>query len=287
MGRELRVFPRRTPATPVDDLVRIGAPELWDAADTVQVSCTCTWDIPRAEHLAGLWETVTKDVSLGGPALGDPGATFVPGRFLKRGRVITSRGCPNHCWFCMAWRREGNDMRLLPICDGYMVDDSNLLACPDAHVLAVFEMLARQKERCRFTGGLEARRLQGWHVEWLARLNPKTIWMAYDTPDDYEPLRQAARWLRQAGIMQGRPDAVCCYVLAGWNGARGVDTIEAAEHRVHQAVALGFFPKAMLFDDGREWPPRERRRWKDWAWGWSQKAMTGSKVTELLKGGGV
>ena len=35
------------------------------------------------------------------------GGDFVPGRYLAPGYVITSRGCPNRCWFCSVWRREG------------------------------------------------------------------------------------------------------------------------------------------------------------------------------------
>jgi hypothetical protein len=54
--RIIRVFPRRTKATPVDDLVRIGTgPDLFDEADEVHVSVTFTWDLPLAEKLAKAW----------------------------------------------------------------------------------------------------------------------------------------------------------------------------------------------------------------------------------------
>ena len=57
-------------------------------------------------------------VHMGGPAFNMPGGDFVPGMYLKKGYVITSRGCPNRCWFCSVPRREGGRLRELPITEG-------------------------------------------------------------------------------------------------------------------------------------------------------------------------
>ena len=57
--RIIRVFPRRTKATPVDEDVRVNCgPELWDEADEVHISVAFTWDLPRAEWLAKQWAHV-------------------------------------------------------------------------------------------------------------------------------------------------------------------------------------------------------------------------------------
>ena len=69
----------------------------------------------------------------------------MPGMYLKKGYVITSRGCPNRCWFCSVPRREGGRLRELPITEGNIVLDDNLLACSRQHIEAVFEMLGRQE----------------------------------------------------------------------------------------------------------------------------------------------
>jgi hypothetical protein len=53
---------------------------------------------------------------------------------------------------------EMADAEPLPIYDGWNVLDDNLLACPEWHVRAVFEMLKRQTQRVCFTGGLKRRR---------------------------------------------------------------------------------------------------------------------------------
>ncbi len=92
---------------------------MYDEADEVHISVAFEWDIPKAESLAREWERVAP-VSVGGPALGDPGSEFEPGRYMKHGYVITSRGCPNSCWFCKAWRNEGRTPRELEVKDGWI-----------------------------------------------------------------------------------------------------------------------------------------------------------------------
>ena len=90
----IRVFPRKTNATPCDDKVYFTGPPLVPLEDReVHVSCTFTWDKPRAEFLAEQWRTQGYDVEIGGPAYGDSGGEFVPGRYVKRGYTISS-GAP-------------------------------------------------------------------------------------------------------------------------------------------------------------------------------------------------
>jgi hypothetical protein len=262
MSRLIRVFPRRTRATPTDDLARIGPPDLFDEADEVHISVTFSYDLPAAERLEREWRHVAP-TKIGGPATGMPGGPFEPGRYLREGYTITSRGCPNRCWFCGVWRREGQELRTLPIRDGWNLLDDNLLACPEGHIRAVFEMLARQPERAQFTGGLEAARLEGWHVDLLADLRPRQMFFAYDGPEDLEPLRRASGMLREAGFTRQQMRA---YVLIG----HPRDDMDRATVRLTDAVNLGFSPMAMLYRDasGRrdpEWAKFQRR--------WARPAM--------------
>ncbi|MFA5379399.1 MAG: hypothetical protein WC455_26820 [Dehalococcoidia bacterium] len=271
--RIIRVFPRRTKATPVDDLVRTGPPGLFDEADEVHISVAFTYDLPRAEWLAKQWGDVAT-VKIGGPATGERGEEFVPGRYIRDGYVITSRGCPNRCWFCDAWKREG-EIRELPIRDGWNVLDSNLLACSDDHIRAVFTMLKRQKQPVEFTGGLEAARLKPWHVELLRNLKPKQMFFAYDTPDDYEPLWEAGKVLLGAGFTT-TSHALRAYVLCGYPR----DTFEAAEKRIIETVMAGFMPMAMV------WTPKNGKadpEWKRWQRQWARPAIMASHA-EAVKG---
>ena len=244
--RIARVFPRRTKATPDDALAfttpppKTGVPEV----DAVHVSVAFTYDLPKAEILAEQWAALGVPVEMGGPAFNAPGGDFVPGLYVRHGYVITSRGCPNRCWFCSVPAREGGTLRELPITEGWNVMDDNLLACSENHIRAVFAMLARQKERPIFTGGLEAKLLQPWHVELLHKSRAARMYFAYDTPDDYKPLLRAGNLLRDGGITKASHRAGC-YVLIGHRG----DTMEKAEVRLRETWAAGFVPYAMLYRD--------------------------------------
>jgi hypothetical protein len=56
--RIIRVFPRKTKATPVDALAYTGPPDFFAEADRVEISVSFTWDRPRTEQLAKEWERV-------------------------------------------------------------------------------------------------------------------------------------------------------------------------------------------------------------------------------------
>lgn len=269
----IRVFPRKTAATPDDINVRIAkAPGWFDEADEVHISVSWTYDIPLAERLATLWRHVAP-VTVGGPAYDDPGGVFIPGMYVKKGYVMTSRGCPNSCWFCSAWKREGHKVRELPLTEGYNLLDSNILACSDEHIKNVFAMLMKGKKKyhkpIEFTGGLEAKRLKQWHVDDLRRLNPKQLFFAYDTPDDLEPLQVAGEMLLAAGWTKAS-HTLRAYVLCGYKG----DTIAAVQERIKQTVAAGFLPSAMLYRD--EKGVRDLG-WQRWARQYSRAAISASK----------
>lgn len=271
-----RVFPRKTKASPDDDLAYFGTPGLFPPqVDEVHVSVTFTWDLPYAENLAYEWERIAP-VKIGGPATGEKGREFEPGKYIKPGYVITSRGCPNQCWFCSVWKRDGN-INTLPITEGWNVLDDNLLACPDEHIKAVFEMLGKQKQRAEFTGGLEAARLKEWQARELYKLNPKQMFFAYDTPNDLEPLFEAGKLLKKVGfspVPKGR--ILRAYVLCGYPG----DTFDKAEKRLYETMDAGFMPMAMLFrnetcDTKKEWRKFQRQ--------WARPAIIMSNHRALLE----
>lgn len=262
--------------TPTDDLAfvnclpRLDVPEV----DEVHVSVAFTWDIPRAEQLADAWLALGVPVSMGGPAFNEPGGEFVPGMYVKEGATITSRGCPNHCWFCAVPKRE-RGLRELPIHDGWNILDDNILACSGEHVEAVFKMLERQPRRAEFTGGLEAKILKPWHAKRLREIKANRMYFAYDTPDDYEPLVQAGRYMMAEGHSP-RGHRMCCYVLVGYKG----DTFEKAEKRLADTMKAGFLPYAMLYRDAKgerdpEWMKFQRE--------WLRPAITGSKMRDIWR----
>lgn len=275
--RIARVFPRKTVASPDDALSFFGPPPMLvlPEIDEIRVSVAFTYDMARAEELAYQWAQVGVPVRMGGPAFNTPGGDFHPGLYLKKGYVITSRGCPNRCVYgpgqkCMVPEREGGKLRELPITEGWNVLDDNLLACSEAHIRNVFEMLGRQSKRPEFTGGLEQKILKPWHCDLLRRAKTRHMYFAYDTPDDREPLFEAGRMLREAGFTTAS-HTLCCYVLIGYSG----DTFEKAQKRLEDTIRAGFVPYAMLYrtQEGKTDPI-----WRRFQREWCRPIIVGSKL---------
>jgi len=183
----------------------------------------------------------------------------VSGRFIKEEITITSRGCPKRCPWCFAWRREGG-IRTLPIKPGRIVQDNNLLACPDRHIEAVFDMLAGQR-RIVFSGGLDADLFKDWHRDLIETVRYDELWFACDTKQAVHALRRAA------GICEGISiEHLRCYVLIGFGG----EALSEAERRLEEVYDLGFLPFAQLFrgETGMSYS----RDWRALARKWSRPA---------------
>jgi hypothetical protein len=257
----IRVFPRQTNATPDDKNVRIGPPGLFDRGQgqQVNISCTFIWDIPECERLEKLWRKAGYNPLVGGPAFEAEGFGFTPGLYLKNGYVITSRGCPRKCWFCLVPRREGK-IRELEIADGWNILDNNLLACSNSHIKKVFKMLARQPKRPIFSGGLDSRLLKQHIAEQLFKIKTERLFLAYDEPDDWEPLITAAKILFRSGFTP-KQHKIFAYVLIGYPG----DSMSQAEKRLQTTLDLGVIPFAMLYQNGADRGDIEWRRFqKKW-----------------------
>lgn len=289
MNRIIRVFPRKTNATPDDPLSyfdhkktgRRATPQIFTEADAVHISVAFTYDLPRAERLAEQWRHVAP-VTIGGPAFekGEQAAkyplTFEPGLYIKHGYTFTSRGCPRRCWFCNVWKIRPTVTPIADFREGWNILDDNLLACPEDHVRKVFAMLQRQKRRVHFTGGLEALSLQEYQVHLLASLKPRpAMFWAYDPGDAFETLERAARLMLSAGFTSAS-HRLGCYVLVGYPK----DTFEAAIKRLNDMKAIGFTPYAML------WQPEERSQeryrpgpeWKAFQRRWLRPAIIHGRV---------
>lgn len=274
-----RVFPRKTNATPDDGLAFFAPPPpILPRIDEVHVSVAFTYDLPKAEQLAEAWQKTGIPVKLGGPAFNEPGGDFIPGRYLRHGFVITSRGCNNSCWFCSVPKREGG-LRKLPITTGFNVLDDNLLACSETHIRAVFDMLKSQPERPIFSGGLEARLLKPWHVDLLRESKAQRFYCAYDIPADYEPLVEAGKLLQAGGITR-KSRIPNCYVLIGYLS----DTMEKAEKRLRDTWTAGFAPYAMLYRNETGETDAEWRKFQR-LWVRPQILFTTLKESEVLANG--
>lgn len=262
----IRVFPdtkKRNKWLPTDKLAFRGDPPLWrpqDRATPVCVSVAFTWDRAEGERLADSWSRYYDNVKLGGPAFDDEGGEFVPGRFIKQGVTITSRGCPKSCPWCFVPKREGK-VRELKIQDGYIVQDNNLLACSLKHIEAVMDMLREQPKAAIFSGGLDAKLFTKAHRDMLLTIRFKELWFACDSRAGLDALRNAAALL--AGVKENKKR---CYVMIGFNG----ETLGDAERRLQEVYRMGFLPFCQLYqrEDRIDWP----KEWRELRRKWSRPA---------------
>ena len=196
---------------------------------TVCVSVSFTWDMKEAERLALSWKQHYQHVWVGGPAYNSPGGDFTPGEFLKHGVVITSRGCVRKCPWCYVPLREGEIIEI-PITEGWIIQDNNILACSREHIEAVCEMLKRQPHPAEFKGGLDGRLLKPWHIDLFKQIRIKDLWFACDTEKELKTLERVADLTADFPQQKKR-----CFVMIGYNG----ETLQRAEARLERVYELG------------------------------------------------
>lgn len=236
----IRVFPIRTSFTPNDPLAFVGFPPFFKPGNRqtpVHISVVFKWCRDLAEKIAASWHDYYDDVRLGGPAYGDLGGPqFTPGMYLKDGCTITSRGCVKHCGWCPEKGRELVELQIKP---GWIVQDSNLLACSEKHVRAVFDMLREQPHAASFPGGLDKDFLRPWHRDLFDSISINELWFACDLTNGLPSLERASEILRGVPI-----DKLRCYTMIGYDEQ---ETLLQAEKRIETVFELGFLPFCQLY----------------------------------------
>lgn len=261
--RLARVFPTKTSMTPIDENAYFDFPDLLTPLyDEVRISCTFTWDIEKSYKLREAWESQCNGNSfVGGPAFGEKPADFTPCLYLKQGITITSRGCPNKCEHCLVPIFEGG-IKELPIAQGNIVQDNNILACSDQHIQKVFDMLKTQRA-IEFKGGLELRRITPKIAEKVRSLRIKTLWLACDNHSSIIPFQKAIKILQKAGFNQNH---IYSYVLIGKDR-------EEEETRLRCVYNLGAMPFAQLYQPPTPDKIEYSKDWKNFCRTWSRPAI--------------
>jgi hypothetical protein len=247
----IRVFPFRNKWTPDDPMAFVGQPPLFrpgTRSTPVRVSVTFTQHKQYAEALASSWSMYYSDVKVGGPAYDDPGGEFTPGRFLKTGCTITSRGCPKKCGWCVVPSRSGA-WRPLQIKPGWIVQDDNLLASPAEHLRNVFTMLREQRRGIYFNGGLDKHFFQPWHRDLFDSIKIGELWFACDTLSDLPALEKIVPLLSGISIEKLR-----CYTMIGYAG----ESLSDAQRRLERVFEIGFLPFCQLHQ-----PPETQKHYTE------------------------
>jgi len=242
----LRVFIKRTSQTPIDEYTTVGFPSLFlpKDVDEVHISTIFSWDIKKALRLKRNYELYYPKVSVGGPAFanGNYDPKFIPGRYVKKGIAITTRGCNFQCPFCLVDKKEGK-FQEINIEPGNIIQDNNILLANRDHLNKVFQMLKTQKG-IRFVGGLDKRLLKDWHIEELRSLHIKELWLAFDSWDNKKEFIRVISKLKKAGFNRNK---IRCYVLVGFD-----EPIQAGEERLRFVYNCGALPFVQKYQDNKD-----------------------------------
>lgn len=231
--------------------------------DEVHIATIFTWDIEKAIELQKAWQGKTnKPVKVGGPAFDDPRTEkFVPGRYVIHGVTFTSDGCNNNCWFCEVPKREGKLRINEHFAEGRIIQDNNYLQCPKKHRANVYKMLKKQKNIC-FKGGLQVDLLTDWDIEQMSELSIKELWLACDSKNKIDELKNACKKLHEAGFKQYK---IHCYVLVG-------DNVEENIKRLKAVYESGAMPFAQLYQPKGFQKKKYSKEWEMFARLWSRPA---------------
>lgn len=199
----------------------------WRENDTLYLSVPFTWLLPKALEivLQRSWEWMR--VVVGGPAVMLMPTYFKPWPWVEVGQTSyhgvlqrvnpqatrTTLGCVNACPFCAVPKLEGAFRELDDWPDQPVLIDNNLLAASEGHLDRVFDRLEKWGW-ADFNQGLDARRLNGYHAERIARVGKPIVRLALDFPGMKDEWQAAFDLLREAGIPQG---AIRSYALIGFN----------------------------------------------------------------------
>jgi len=278
MNGIIRVFPKRTSFTPVDEYAFIGMPPMVvPEHKEVHISCIFSWDRKCAEELAFQWEGRTnKPVKIGGPAFGSGAEGFLQGMYIKPNIVFTTRGCNNNCPWCIVPKLEGR-LRELPVVAGDIIQDNNFLQSSRTHKEKVFDMLKTQRQIC-FKGGLEANLIDDHFVDALQSLyytkggkkysRIAEMWLACDTDGSLMHLKKACAKLTKAGFNR---EKIRCYVLIG-------DDMEKNENRLQEVYRAGAMPFAQLYQPFEDAKKVYNDDWNKFHRMWSRPAAIRAHV---------
>jgi len=198
----------------------------WVKDRTLKISVPFTWALPDAAQLARQRSTLWDQVLVGGPAayLQPDHFTDIPGLQLglrdpdalhhtNPDATRTTYGCPNSCPFCAVPQIAPAFRELADWPDRPVLIDDNLLAASQQHLDRVFDRLERH-DTPDFNQGLDARLLNDYHAERLARLNKPTIRLALDHANQRDTWQRAYDTLRKHGIFKYQ---IRSYALIAFN----------------------------------------------------------------------
>ena len=221
--------------------------------DKAYLSAIFTYDLPALCADALKLKSVGMEVEIGGPSptampkyvdqtcgikphLGlDDRFEFVPGNFQM---VFTSRGCRNHCSWCIAPKIEPESREYdnfpIPVGHNPWLGDNNLLGTSFEHQQLVVKKLNGVRN-LDINSGFESPLFTEDHYQLYSKLDLESFRLAFDSMEVESDFTKAVKILKKHAVDYRR---ILVYVLIGFTRSTYEDDI----YRLEQVRGLGCSP---------------------------------------------
>ena len=235
--------------------------------DKAYLSAIFTTDLPNLCQDALKLKSAGIEVEIGGPAptampgyvekecgikphLGlDDRFEFVQGNFQM---VFTSRGCRNHCPWCIVPKLEPQILEYddfpIPVGKNPWLGDNNLLGTSLEHQRLVVEKL-KGVRNLDINSGFEAALFTEDSYRLYSQLDLECFRLAFDSMDDEADFTRAVKIIKKHGVAHR---GIAVYVLIGFPGS----TYEDAVYRLEKARSLGCSPYPQRYQPLKSINPR-------------------------------
>lgn len=186
-----------------------------------------------------------------------------------------TRGCPNHCRWCVVPRKEGGirpyrswEELVRPDTDKLILMDNNILACE--YGIRQLESLIGSGYRIDLNQGMDARLVTGGIADILSRLSwIRFIRLSCDQRSQIAPIRKAVELLMERGV---RPYRIFIYLLVTADLEDASERVEALKGykainlyaQAERNERLGIMPDEMQMEFQQRYVYSGRYRLETW-----------------------
>lgn len=157
--------------------------------------------------------------------------------------IYTSRGCPNHCQYCSAWKIEPEQYiiknwrnHIHPDRTQVMINDNNLSSQSMDHIKSIFDYMIEHKKKVNLKNGFDCKYITDEMASILGKQKfaPRGMRLSFDRIEEDGIFQEAVRKLITAGVSRHN---IMVYVLYNFN-----ERVSEAIYRANECIKLGVAP---------------------------------------------